>query len=45
MAHVAQFVSAVTGACLVVEKRKFAAVGGFEMKKSSRSRTMTLTSA
>jgi len=30
MAHVAQFISAVTGACLVVEKRKFMAVGGLD---------------
>jgi GT2 family glycosyltransferase len=29
-AHVAQFVSAVTGACLVVDKRKFLAVGGLD---------------
>ena len=29
-AHVAQFVSAVTGACLVTEKRKFEAVGGLD---------------
>lgn len=28
--HVAQFVSAVTAACLVVEKRKFDAVGGLD---------------
>jgi GT2 family glycosyltransferase len=28
--HVPQFVSAVTAACLVVEKRKFAQVGGFD---------------
>jgi GT2 family glycosyltransferase len=28
--HVAQFVSAVTAACLVVEKRKFEAVGGLD---------------
>jgi GT2 family glycosyltransferase len=28
--HVAQFVSAVTAACLVVDKRKFLAVGGFD---------------
>lgn len=30
MAHVPQFVSAVTGACLVIEKAKFDAVGGLE---------------
>ena len=30
MAHVAQFISAVTGACLVVEKAKFEAVGGLD---------------
>lgn len=30
MPHVSQFVSAVTGACLVVEKGKFEAVGGFD---------------
>lgn len=29
-AHLPQFVSAVTAACLVVEKRKFEAVGGFD---------------
>ena len=29
-AHVAQFVSAVTAACLVTEKRKFDAVGGLD---------------
>lgn len=29
-AHVAQFVSAVTGACLLVDKRKFLAVGGLD---------------
>ena len=29
-AHVAQFVSAVTAACLVVDKRKFIAVGGLD---------------
>lgn len=28
--HVAQFVSAVTAACLVVERQKFQAVGGFD---------------
>jgi GT2 family glycosyltransferase len=28
--HVSQFVSAVTGACLLVEKRKFLAVGGLD---------------
>jgi O-antigen biosynthesis protein len=28
--HIAQFVSAVTAACLVVEKKKFEAVGGFD---------------
>lgn len=28
--HVAQYVSAVTAACLIVEKRKFEAVGGFD---------------
>jgi GT2 family glycosyltransferase len=33
MAHVAQFVSAVTGACLIVEKRKFDAVGGLDEEK------------
>jgi GT2 family glycosyltransferase len=32
MAHVAQFVTAVTAACLVVEKSKFEAVGGFDEK-------------
>jgi GT2 family glycosyltransferase len=31
-AHVAQFVSAVTAACLVVEKKKFEAIGGFDEK-------------
>lgn len=30
MAHVAHFVSAVTAACMVVEKRKFDAVGGLD---------------
>jgi len=30
MAHVPHFVSAVTAACLVVEKEKFVAVGGFD---------------
>lgn len=29
-AHVAQFVTAVTGACLLVDKRKFLAVGGLD---------------
>jgi GT2 family glycosyltransferase len=29
-AHTPQFVTAVTGACLVVEKRKFLGVGGFD---------------
>jgi GT2 family glycosyltransferase len=33
MAHVAQFVSAVTGACLLVEKSKFEAVGGLDEEK------------
>lgn len=33
MAHVAHFVSAVTAACLVVEKRKFEAVGGLDEDK------------
>lgn len=31
--HVAHFVSAVTGACLAVEKRKFTEVGGFDEKQ------------
>jgi len=30
MAHAAQFVSAVTAACLVIDKSKFEAVGGFD---------------
>jgi O-antigen biosynthesis protein len=30
MAHVPQYVSAVTAACLVIEKAKFDAVGGFD---------------
>lgn len=30
MAHVTQFISAVTAACLVVDKRKFLAVGGLD---------------
>jgi GT2 family glycosyltransferase len=30
MPHVPQFVSAVTAACLVIEKHKFDAVGGFD---------------
>jgi GT2 family glycosyltransferase len=33
MPHVAQFVSAVTAACLVVEKAKFEAVGGLDEQK------------
>lgn len=33
MPHVAHFVSAVTGACLVVEKSKFEAVGGLDADK------------
>ena len=33
MAHVPQFISAVTGACLVVEKSKFEAVGGLDEEK------------
>ena len=33
MAHVAQFVSAVTAACLVVDKRKFMAVGGLDEER------------
>lgn len=33
MAHVAQFVSAVTAACLVVAKRKFEAVGGLDAEQ------------
>jgi GT2 family glycosyltransferase len=32
MPHVAQFVSAVTAACLVVEKAKYEAVGGLDEK-------------
>lgn len=32
-AHVAQFVSAVTAACLVVDRRKFLAVGGLDEEK------------
>jgi GT2 family glycosyltransferase len=33
MPHVAQFVSAVTGACLLVKKSKFEAVGGLDDEK------------
>jgi O-antigen biosynthesis protein len=33
MAHVAQFVTAITAACLVVEKAKFEAVGGLDEVK------------
>jgi GT2 family glycosyltransferase len=33
MPHVSQFVSAVTGACLVVEKKKFQSVGGLDEVK------------
>jgi O-antigen biosynthesis protein len=33
MPHVAQFVTAVTAACLVVEKRKFERVGGLDEQK------------
>lgn len=32
-AHLTQFVSAVTGACLLVDKRKFLAVGGLDEEK------------
>ena len=39
MPHVAQFVSAVTAACLVVEKEKFVAVGGLDEEQASRSRS------
>ena len=31
--HVSQFVTAVTAACLVIEKQKFEAVGGFDEEK------------
>lgn len=31
-AHVTQFISAVTGACLLVDKRKFMAVGGLDQE-------------
>ncbi|WP_375381756.1 glycosyltransferase family 2 protein [uncultured Sphingomonas sp.] len=34
-AHAAHYASAVTGACLVVEKRKFEAVGGFDAEHLS----------